>query len=173
MPLYDNSLKDYLKSNPNFEEKIGILCQISEGLELLHSRRIAQRNLHSGNVLIKAKETGMDAAIRYVGIVCFDDEEKLDYLEISAGSISNKIRIPIGEKSIEFPGFESDVYAFGFLMWECMHGIKLDCYESGSLLGGWIKDNLGKQIFDSSESEEMKNARYSWEKLRIYPLNME
>jgi serine/threonine protein kinase/Ran GTPase-activating protein (RanGAP) involved in mRNA processing and transport len=155
MPWYDSSLKDYLKSGPNFDAKIDILCQISAVLELLHSQGVTHSNLHSGNVLVKAKEIGMIADLSDIGMCSYEDNETFNDLMISDGSNSWKVRIPPPAENSEFPAVESDVYSFGLLMWECMYGIKLDGYENQCPLGKWIRGNLGKRFFDSSE--EMLN----------------
>jgi serine/threonine protein kinase len=57
MPLYDSTLKEYLHTNPNlrFEERLEVLCKVSDGLSALHRHNIIHRFLHSKNVLVKSQ----------------------------------------------------------------------------------------------------------------------
>lgn len=63
MELMDGTLYDHLKSNtPSDDEAkpperwvrrvVAILCDVLEGLSLLHTLGLAHRDLHAGNVLL-------------------------------------------------------------------------------------------------------------------------
>jgi serine/threonine protein kinase/Ran GTPase-activating protein (RanGAP) involved in mRNA processing and transport len=130
MPRFECTLRNHIKEKKglSFQEKIFLLQQVCFGLCTLHEKRIIHRDLHSNNVLIRGRRTlQVEAAISDLGMCVqlpeTQDESKAEH-QVSFGTDTELGRItPQEVENNEKCVLRSDIYAFGFLMWEVMYEI--------------------------------------------------
>ncbi|RHZ84453.1 hypothetical protein Glove_81g70 [Diversispora epigaea] len=131
MDLYDNSLHKFLTKNfgnLRSKTKIGLLCNITTGLNCLHVKNLVHRDLHSGNILIRNNSNSYDASITDLGLCKLETG-----LILKSDNKSNNIygSIPyIPPEVLRGNSFtkEGDIYSFGGIMYEMATG-KLPFYD--------------------------------------------
>ncbi|PKK75229.1 kinase-like protein [Rhizophagus irregularis] len=110
----EGNLRDYLRNNfasLEWNHKIQMALDITNGLKFLHSKEIIHRDLHSKNILVN-KDFGLSKKLA----------------EITTSSMGNKMGMyeyiePQCIKNIKYKkDKKSDIYSLGVLLWEISSG---------------------------------------------------
>ncbi|RIB05522.1 kinase-like domain-containing protein [Gigaspora rosea] len=106
-----------------WEDKLKLLNYIIFNLEAFHSQGYIHRNLHSGNIL---QDDLRSAYISDLGLSKFNPKRKKDGVFGILPYIAPEVlmRQPYTKKS--------DIYSFGIIMWEILHGVPVSYYHKFS-----------------------------------------
>ncbi|PKY51031.1 kinase-like protein [Rhizophagus irregularis] len=116
----EGNLRDYLRNNfasLNWNRKIKMALDITNGLKFLHSKEIIHRDLHSKNILVNNGK---------LLIADFGLSKKL--AEVTTSSMGNEMGMyeyidPQCIKNIKYKkDKKSDIYSLGVLLWEISSG---------------------------------------------------
>ncbi|CAB4418538.1 unnamed protein product [Rhizophagus irregularis] len=116
----EGNLRDYLRNNfasLNWNRKIKMALDITNGLKFLHSKEIIYRDLHSKNILVNNGK---------LLIADFGLSKKL--AEVTTSSMGNEMGMyeyidPQCIKNIKYKkDKKSDIYSLGVLLWEISSG---------------------------------------------------
>ena len=76
--IYGGSLRNYIKKDLKWEEKIKILYSIIKGLNSIHQKNLIHHNFHSGNILTLYSSNCRIAMITDLGLSGPVDQESSD-----------------------------------------------------------------------------------------------
>ncbi|KAF0434879.1 chitin synthase regulatory factor chr2 [Gigaspora margarita] len=110
------NLRYYLRKNIiNWEQKVNIARQITDGLYFLHKNEILHRDLHTKNVVIKKDGDGVKAIITDFGLSKVlprnskSNQQRAGYVAFIGPEILNSDAIH---------NYKSDIYSLGIVLWE-------------------------------------------------------
>ncbi|KAF0530603.1 kinase-like protein [Gigaspora margarita] len=111
----DGTLREYLKKNIKWNDRLKMSREIAFGLSYLHGRRIIHRDLHSKNILIcegqpKISDFGLSKNMN----------------DITSNTNGQGLPAYLEPQSLKNPKYKrdkkSDIYSFGVIMWEISSG---------------------------------------------------
>jgi serine/threonine protein kinase len=180
MKRYDETLHEYLlkERKLSLESRLLFLLQIAEGLNYLHrDRKIIHQDLHVKNVLVKRN---LDSRHAQIGIIDFGLSKILDveqkYIETGFESTFSEntsttghIQPPESYENAErkgIIGFFTDIFAFGFLIWQVFSSWDIRMIEK--MLGFGNDDKLYK-ILQRLSSETVSTLGFTSFKACLLP----
>lgn len=126
------SLTKYLQSNefrdsdePKLFNILLTLLDIANGLKYLHDKSIIHRDLNCNNILLQTKKIethdtrSFKAKISDFGMISLFDPNENNNSINSCGTVTHMAPELITKGRFSF---QSDIYAFGIIMWELYHG---------------------------------------------------
>ncbi|RGB23131.1 kinase-like domain-containing protein [Rhizophagus diaphanus] len=179
----DENLREYLKKNfhnLNWKEKLNILCNIADSLDVIHKNNYIHKDLHSGNILQFYTDVKV-TKISDLGIAKLIQNSRISDSSNVCGVLPYIApEVLYGEPYT----FSSDIYSFGIIMIEMTtgkppysnvpHDEKLALAICNGLRPRVAKGtpkvyiNLVNQCLDANPEKRPKNISYYLQYLKSY-----